>query len=227
MEENKLNPTGAPEEGADTLADKIADKVEAIGDTAEDIGGKVADTVTDVVEAAGETADEFGDKVADVVKGTEDAAAGAVEGAADAAASESASFGDKVAGVVNAAGEAADSFGDKVADTVSETFGGADKAISPDAIYGGAPAAGGSKVLSIVSLVLGILSIVSSFCCCAVGVPCGIFGIAAIVTGFISKKKNCEGQGMALAGIITGAAGIVIGVIVLALSLLGIVGGNS
>ena len=116
MEDNKLNPTGVPEEvnnvaqeGADTLADKVADKVEAIGDAAGDIGGKVVDTVTGVVGAAGESADELGDKVVEAVKGT---------------------------------GEAADSFGEKVADTVSETFGAAnsgaaeaEKPIQPNAIY--------------------------------------------------------------------------------------------
>lgn len=69
---------------------------------------------------------------------------------------------------------------------------------------------GGSEekaTLAIVSLVCGIASII--FGCC-----CGIFGtplsIAAVITGIICKKNNKPGQGMALAGIITGAVGIVV-----------------
>ncbi|MBO7472438.1 MAG: hypothetical protein J6Y71_10655 [Ruminococcus sp.] len=218
MEDNKLNPTGVPEEvnnaaeavadaaqeGADTIADKVAEKVESFGDAAENVSDKVVDTVTGVVDAAGEAADDFGDKVADVVSGE----------AADA----NASLGDKVADVVNAAGDAADTFGEKVADTVSEAFGNAtdsaEKAISPDAIYGGAPAAGGSKVLSIVSLVCGIVAILATLLsCCCTGAPNLIFGIAALVTGILAKKKNCEGQGMALAGIIMGGVAVAAGLV--------------
>lgn len=234
MEDNKLNPTGVPDEvnnaaqeGADTLAEKVADKVEAIGETAENAGEKVVDTVTDVVEAAGESADEFGDKVVDVVKGTENAAEAAADTAADAAKTEGGSFVDKVAGVVNAAGEAADSFGDKVADTVSETFGGAnngaaeaEKAIQPNAIYTNAGAPVGqpedSKLFAIISLVCGIVSIVS---CCCWGINI-IPAAAAIVTGIISKKKNESGSGMALAGIIMGAVAILLGIISLVLSII-------
>lgn len=65
------------------------------------------------------------------------------------------------------------------------------------------------KTLSIVSLVLGIVGLLFS-CCCCLGVP---FDIAAIVTGILAKKKNIPGQGMALAGIILGAVGIVIYII--------------
>lgn len=65
------------------------------------------------------------------------------------------------------------------------------------------------KTLSIVSLVLGIVGLVVS-CCCCIGVP---FDIAAIVVGIIAKKKNCGGQGMALAGIILGAVALVIYII--------------
>ncbi len=69
----------------------------------------------------------------------------------------------------------------------------------------------GSKALSIVSLCLGIATIV--LCCCN---PCNIpLGIAAIVTGIIAKVKNKPGQGMALAGIICGAVGVLIAIIVL------------
>lgn len=65
---------------------------------------------------------------------------------------------------------------------------------------------GGGNGLAIASLVCGIVSIVG-FCCC---IPIGILGgLAGIVLGIISKMKNMEGSGMALAGIITGAVGLV------------------
>lgn len=71
------------------------------------------------------------------------------------------------------------------------------------------------QTLSIVSLVLGIVGLLFSCCCCA-GVP---FDIAAIVVGILAKKKNVPGQGMALAGIILGAVGIVIYIITVIINL--------
>lgn len=62
---------------------------------------------------------------------------------------------------------------------------------------------------SIASLVCGILGLI---CCC-----CGFFGlvpaIAGIVLGIISIKKDCEGQGMAIAGIVCGGIGALFGLI--------------
>ena len=79
----------------------------------------------------------------------------------------------------------------------------------------------GSKALSIVSLCLGIATIV--LCCCN---PCNIpLGIGAIMTGIIAKKKNLPGSGMALAGIICGAVGIVAYIVLTIIGLLG--GGDS
>ena len=68
------------------------------------------------------------------------------------------------------------------------------------------------QVLAIISLVLGILSIVSSCCCGAVlplvglvGVP---LGIGAGITGFIALKKVKDGsgggKGLAMTGMILG-----------------------
>lgn len=76
-------------------------------------------------------------------------------------------------------------------------------------------AAGPSQVLAIVSLVIGILSLL----CCAWFLP----GIIAIVLGFVARSKansdpaNYGGAGLALGGIITGALSLVIGVIVVIL----------
>lgn len=72
-------------------------------------------------------------------------------------------------------------------------------------------AAGGqNQTLAIVSLVLGILSII----CCGV-----LTGIPALITGFMAKNKAEQnpvefgGRGMALAGMITGGIGIVLGIL--------------
>jgi hypothetical protein len=78
-----------------------------------------------------------------------------------------------------------------------------------------AAAAGPSSVLAIVSLVVGILSIL----CCGWFIP----GIVAIVLGFMARSKansdpaNYGGAGLALGGIITGALSLVLGVIVIVL----------
>lgn len=57
---------------------------------------------------------------------------------------------------------------------------------------------------SIASLVCGILGLL---CCC-----CGFFGIivsgAGVALGIVSIKKNCEGKGMAIAGIVCGGIGL-------------------
>ena len=82
-----------------------------------------------------------------------------------------------------------------------------------------AGAAGQDQTLAIVSLVCGILSIP----CCGFL----IFGIAGIVTGFLAKKKATEnpsqfgGSGLALAGMILGGIGTVLGLIVIVLQVLG------
>lgn len=72
---------------------------------------------------------------------------------------------------------------------------------------------GDNKTLAIISLVCGILSLL----CCAWIIP----GVAAVVTGFLAKKKADEnpnqygGRGLALAGMITGGISVVLGLIVL------------
>lgn len=63
--------------------------------------------------------------------------------------------------------------------------------------------------LAIAALVVGILSIPIAFAC-GVG---GLFGIAAVVLGFLGMKKaNDElagsGKGMAIGGIVTGVLGL-------------------
>ncbi len=74
------------------------------------------------------------------------------------------------------------------------------------------------QVLPIVSLVLGILSIV--LFCCYGGFP---FGIAAIITGYLGYRNTNQdpehftGRGMAIAGMILGVVGF-LGLIMLILA---------
>lgn len=76
-----------------------------------------------------------------------------------------------------------------------------------------------SKGLSIASMVLGILS--CTCCCGAIGI---FMGIAAIVMGAIGKNKG--GRGMAIAGIICGSIGVVVGFLWTILSITGTIWNN-
>lgn len=84
-----------------------------------------------------------------------------------------------------------------------------------------AGAQGENKTLAIISLVLGVLSIP---CCGFV-----IFGIAAVITGFMAKSKadsnpkEYGGRGLALAGIGIGAVMTIIGIITNILYLIGVI----
>ena len=72
-----------------------------------------------------------------------------------------------------------------------------------------------TKAFSIVSMITGILSIL---CCCVVweGLP---LGIIAIVFAAISRKKLGYFDGMAVAGLVLGIFGAVIGTVIFILSL--------
>ena len=67
---------------------------------------------------------------------------------------------------------------------------------------------GNNKTLAIVSLVLGILAIVIGCCFTWLGI---ILGIAAIVCGVLANKQGKTG--LATAGIICGAVGLVFAII--------------
>jgi HEAT repeat protein len=75
------------------------------------------------------------------------------------------------------------------------------------------PGRGRANTLGIASLVLGIVSIMLT-CCYGGGIP---FGIAALVTGLIGRRWITQdgsaqsGKGMALAGVVLGGVGILIG----------------
>jgi len=79
---------------------------------------------------------------------------------------------------------------------------------------------GQNQTLAIVSLVLGIVSLI----CCYAQI---IIGPAALITGFLARKNantnpaENGGGGLALAGMITGAIGTLIGILLLILQVLG------
>ena len=63
----------------------------------------------------------------------------------------------------------------------------------------------GSKTKGVLSLVFGIISIVfSPF----LPILCILFGIAAVILGFVSRRSEPGARKLALAGIITGFIGI-------------------
>jgi hypothetical protein len=83
----------------------------------------------------------------------------------------------------------------------------------------GAPAPGQSNVLAIVGLIVGILSI--PMACCVYGIFGILLGAGGGVLGYLGQKKAAElggsGKGMATAGLICGAVGLVLGLLVLVL----------
>lgn len=148
----------------------------------------------------------------------------AVAEAGDAVESVADKITDAVADAVNTVDEKVDEVADSVVDAVTDTSDNTDNAIRPDAIYNNpyaVPEQQGSPALAIVSMILGILSILLG-CCCSGGNI--IFGIPAIITGVISKKKNLPGGGMALAGIITGVIGTVFALIMFIFFIIGMIG---
>lgn len=89
--------------------------------------------------------------------------------------------------------------------------------------YGSAPASGsGSNPLAIVALVTGILAILTA-CFWFVAGP---LGIAAVVTGVLGGNKAKRGEagqgGLAKAGLITGAVGLVLTIVLTILAFVGI-----
>ena len=101
-----------------------------------------------------------------------------------------------------------------VAPVAPETPAAYEAAPPPAPAYAAAPAAGQAKpsdAFAIASLVLGIVSLVFSWCCV------GFTGIAAIVFGVLALNKVKAGtggrRGFALAGIILGAIAVVVYII--------------
>ena len=73
-----------------------------------------------------------------------------------------------------------------------------------------------SKILGILSLILGIVSV--TFGCCGFCFCSGWFGVilsvSAVVLGIVSLAKRENAKGMAIAGIVCGAVGVLLSVII-------------
>ncbi|MBM9460517.1 DUF4190 domain-containing protein [Nocardioides sp. zg-536] len=86
-------------------------------------------------------------------------------------------------------------------------YGGPEQPYGQQPGYGGQPQQ--TSVLAIISLVTGILGLL---CCGSF-----VFSVAALILGFLGKKEIDEGhktgKGMALAGLILGAIGVVLSLI--------------
>ena len=69
----------------------------------------------------------------------------------------------------------------------------------------------GSKSMAIVSLVLGIIALVTGICFCT-AIP---FGIVSIILAIIVLVKNKNGKSYGIAGIVTSALGIISSIVVI------------
>ena len=76
--------------------------------------------------------------------------------------------------------------------------------------YNGGMGPQGSKGKAIASMVTGICSIIPGCCWIWLGLP---LAIVALVLGYLSRKNNEDGKGMAIAGIVCGIVGIVVVII--------------
>ena len=75
----------------------------------------------------------------------------------------------------------------------------------------------GSPVLSIVSLVCGILGLLTACCCFPFNL---ILPVAALITGGIALfQPSAQGKGMAIAGVVCGGLAILLSVIIIVVAL--------
>src|SRR6195952_680592 len=81
----------------------------------------------------------------------------------------------------------------------------------PSTPYSPAPGTGKSPVLSILSLIFGILGVLLSLFLFGSGV---LPGAAAVVLGFLGRSKEPQAKGMWLTGIITGFVAVGLAIIV-------------
>ncbi|HEX4795674.1 MAG TPA: DUF4190 domain-containing protein [Humisphaera sp.] len=95
---------------------------------------------------------------------------------------------------------------------------------SPSPVNYSTPPNKPSAGLAIASMILGIVSIFPGCCMSSLGIM-SLLGLAAIILGFIANSQasqgRASGRGMALAGIITGFVGFLIGTVLLCLFLFG------
>jgi Na+/melibiose symporter-like transporter len=81
----------------------------------------------------------------------------------------------------------------------------------------GTSSGSGSNGLAVAALVVGIISLIGIFC---FGVGGILFGLVAVVLGVLGMKKanaqpGAPQKGLAIGGIVTGALGLLIGIVIL------------
>jgi hypothetical protein len=81
----------------------------------------------------------------------------------------------------------------------------------PSTPYASAPAPAKSPILSILSLIFGILGVLLSLFLFGTGF---LPGAAAVVLGFLGRRKEPQAKGMWLTGLITGFVAIGIAIII-------------
>ncbi|MCU1474910.1 DUF4190 domain-containing protein [Amnibacterium sp.] len=96
----------------------------------------------------------------------------------------------------------------------------------PSTPYASAPTPAKSPILSILSLIFGILGVLLSLFLFGTGF---LPGAAAVVLGFLGRRKEPQAKGMWLTGIITGFVAIAIAIVVWVVlaAIVGIAGASS
>ena len=94
--------------------------------------------------------------------------------------------------------------------------------LAPPPMPGAMPYTPQKSQLGLISMILGIVSIVLNCGCWFIA---WAVGVVAIVLGVMAKRDRTADQGMATAGIITGAIGILLGLLVILFFILGVSGG--
>ena len=96
----------------------------------------------------------------------------------------------------------------------------------------------GINALGLVAMILGIVSLVALICGCCVGTSTVVFtvlkfilifarlimSLVAIILGIVGMKKRPDQKGMAIAGLVLGIIGLLLGGLSLILTILGLVG---
>ncbi|MGI8979459.1 MAG: DUF4190 domain-containing protein [Pirellulaceae bacterium] len=75
----------------------------------------------------------------------------------------------------------------------------------------------GSPVLAIISLVCGVLGVVTTCCCSIFGLPVPI--IAIVCGGIALAQPNSSGKGMAIAGVVLGVLCVLLAIVLLIIGL--------
>lgn len=85
-------------------------------------------------------------------------------------------------------------------------------AVTPEFVSAPSTNSAGSNGMAIASMVLGIIALVFGCCLWYISIPCSIVGL---ILGGVSLAQKRGGKGMAIAGIVLSAIGIIVAIIVL------------